>query len=300
MNHLMAKNNIYQGCGVAIITPFTPTGEVDFDTLTILADRLIEDGVSYLVVLGTTAETPTLSSGEKADVLRCVVDSCAGRVPIVVGAGGNDTQASIRAIENLDKNGVDAILSVVPYYNKPSQEGIYQHFSAIAAASELPLMLYNVPGRTGTNMTAETTLRLASEYPGQIVAIKEASGDLEQVTKLLAERPEGFHVISGDDAITLPMIALGADGVVSVIGNGYPGLISSMVKSALEGELVQARKLHYSLSPMMKAIFKEGNPAGIKAAMEIRGWCKNVLRLPLIPATETLYSEIAELDKILR
>lgn len=300
MNHLMAKNNIYQGCGVAIITPFTPTGEVDFDTLTILADRLIEDGVSYLVVLGTTAETPTLSSGEKADVLRCVVDSCAGRVPIVVGAGGNDTQASIRAIENLDKNGVDAILSVVPYYNKPSQEGIYQHFSAIAAASELPLMLYNVPGRTGTNMTAETTLRLASEYPGQIVAIKEASGDLEQVTKLLAERPEGFHVISGDDAITLPMIALGADGVVSVIGNGYPGLISSMVKSALEGELVQARKLHYSLSPMMKTIFKEGNPAGIKAAMEIRGWCKNVLRLPLIPATETLYSEIAELDKILR
>lgn len=300
MNHLMAKNNIYQGCGVAIITPFTPTGEVDFDTLTILADQLIEDGVSYLVVLGTTAETPTLSSGEKADVLRCVVDSCAGRVPIVVGAGGNDTQASIRAIENLDKNGVDAILSVVPYYNKPSQEGIYQHFSAIAAASELPLMLYNVPGRTGTNMTAETTLRLASEYPGQIVAIKEASGDLEQVTKLLAERPEGFHVISGDDAITLPMIALGADGVVSVIGNGYPGLISSMVKSALEGELVQARKLHYSLSPMMKAIFKEGNPAGIKAAMEIRGWCKNVLRLPLIPATETLYSEIAELDKILR
>lgn len=285
---------------MAIITPFTPTGEVDFDTLTILADRLIEDGVSYLVVLGTTAETPTLSSGEKADVLRCVVDSCAGRVPIVVGAGGNDTQASIRAIENLDKNGVDAILSVVPYYNKPSQEGIYQHFSAIAAASELPLMLYNVPGRTGTNMTAETTLRLASEYPGQIVAIKEASGDLEQVTKLLAERPEGFHVISGDDAITLPMIALGADGVVSVIGNGYPGLISSMVKSALEGELVQARKLHYSLSPMMKTIFKEGNPAGIKAAMEIRGWCKNVLRLPLIPATETLYSEIAELDKILR
>lgn len=300
MNHLMAENKIYRGTGVAIITPFTPTGEVDFDTLTILADRLIEHGVSYLVVLGTTAETPTLSSGEKAAVLRCVVDSCGGRVPIVVGAGGNDTQASIRAIEDLDKSGVDAILSVVPYYNKPSQEGIYQHFSAIAAASELPLMLYNVPGRTGTNMTAETTLKLAIEYPGQIVAIKEASGDLEQVTRLLAERPEGFFVISGDDAITLPMIAMGADGVVSVIGNGYPGLISSLVKFALEGELEQARKLHFSLSPMMKSIFKEGNPAGIKAAMEIRGWCKNVLRLPLIPATETLYREIAELDKILR
>lgn len=300
MNHLMAENINYRGTGVAIITPFTPTGEVDFDTLTTLADRLIKDGVSYLVVLGTTAETPTLSSGEKTDVLRCVVDSCAGRVPIVVGAGGNDTQASIRAIADLDKSGVNAILSVVPYYNKPSQEGIYQHFSAIAAASELPLMLYNVPGRTGSNMTAETTLRLAVEYAGQIVAIKEASGDFEQVTRLLAERPEGFQVVSGDDAITLPMIAMGADGVVSVIGNGYPGLISSLVKSALEGDFEQARKLHFSLSPMMKAIFKEGNPAGIKAAMEIRGWCKNVLRLPLIPSTETLYMEIAELDKLLR
>ena len=290
----------YRGTGVAIITPFTPEGAVDYDTLILLTDRLIEHGINYLVVLGTTAETPTLSSSEKVNVVRCVVDSCAGRVPIIVGAGGNDTLASIQAIEDLDKNGIDAILSVVPYYNKPSQEGIYQHYSAIAAASELPLMLYNVPGRTGTNMTAETTLRLAVDYPGQILAIKEASGDLEQITRLLSDKPENFMVISGDDAITLPMIALGGDGVVSVIGNGYPGLISSLVNAALDGDLEGARKLHYSLSPMIKAIFKEGNPAGIKAAMEIRGWCKNVLRLPLIPATSSLFQEISQLDAVLR
>jgi len=296
----MAKNMTYRGTGVAIITPFTPEGAVDYDTLILLTDRLIEHGINYLVVLGTTAETPTLSSSEKVNVVRCVVDSCAGRVPIIVGAGGNDTLASIQAIEDLDKNGIDAILSVVPYYNKPSQEGIYQHYSAIAAASELPLMLYNVPGRTGTNMTAETTLRLAVDYPGQILAIKEASGDLEQITRLLSDKPENFMVISGDDAITLPMIALGGDGVVSVIGNGYPGLISSLVNAALNGDLEGARKLHYSLSPMIKAIFKEGNPAGIKAAMEIRGWCKNVLRLPLIPATSSLFQEISQLDAVLR
>lgn len=291
---------IYKGTGVAIITPFTSDGEVDYDTLILLADRLIENGINYLVVLGTTAETPTLSSSEKKDVIRCVVDSCAGRVPIIVGAGGNDTLSSIRDIEHLDKNGIDAILSVVPYYNKPTQEGIYQHYSAIAAASELPLMLYNVPGRTGSNMSASTTLRLANDYPGQIIAIKEASGDLDQLTSLLAERPEGFYVISGDDAITLPMIAMGGDGVVSVIGNGYPDKISSLVNAALKGDYGDARNLHYSLSPMIRAIFKEGNPAGIKAAMEIRGWCENVLRLPLVPATDKLFQEIRQLDALLR
>lgn len=296
----MTTNMIYKGTGVAIITPFTSGGEVDYGTLTLLTDRLIENGINYLVVLGTTAETPTLSSSEKKDVIRCVVDSCAGRVPIIVGAGGNDTLSSIRDIDQLDKNGVDAILSVVPYYNKPTQEGIYQHYSAIAAASELPLMLYNVPGRTGTNMSASTTLRLANDYPGQIIAIKEASGDLDQLTSLLSERPEGFHVISGDDAITLPLIAMGGDGVVSVIGNGYPDKISSLVNAALKGGYEDARNLHYSLSPMIRAIFKEGNPAGIKAAMEIRGWCENVLRLPLVPATDKLFQEIRQLDAVLR
>lgn len=296
----MTTNMTYKGTGVAIITPFTSGGEVDYDTLTLLTDRLIKNGINYLVVLGTTAETPTLSSSEKKDVIRCVVDSCAGRVPIIVGAGGNDTLSSIRAIDQLDKNGIDAILSVVPYYNKPTQEGIYQHYSAIAAASELPLMLYNVPGRTGTNMSASTTLRLANDYPGQIIAIKEASGDLDQLTSLLSERPEGFHVISGDDAITLPLIAMGGDGVVSVIGNGYPDKISSLVNAALKGDYEGARNLHYSLSPMIRAIFSEGNPAGIKAAMEIRGWCENVLRLPLVPATDKLFQEIRQLDAVLR
>jgi 4-hydroxy-tetrahydrodipicolinate synthase len=300
MNLQMSKNIIFRGTGVAMITPFFPTGAVDYDTLALLTDRLIEGGINYLVVLGTTAETPTLSSSEKRDVVRCVVDACGARVPIVVGAGGNDTLSSIEAIEEMNKTGIDAILSVVPYYNKPTQEGIYQHYSAIAAASKLPLMLYNVPGRTGSNMSAETTLRLATDYPGQIVAVKEASGDLEQITRLLADRPEGFLVISGDDAITLPMIALGGDGVVSVIGNSYPELISSLVNSAITGDYESARKLHFSLSPMIKAIFKEGNPAGIKAAMEIRGWSKNVLRLPLIPATSKLSQEISQLDATLR
>lgn len=296
----MTKNNIFRGTGVAIITPFTVAGEVDFDALTLHADRLIKNGVNYLVVLGTTAETPTLSSSEKSDVIRCVLDSNADRVPIVVGAGGNDTRSSIKAIEDLDKKGIDAILSVVPYYNKPSQEGIYQHFSAIAAASELPLMLYNVPGRTGTNMSAETTLRLVNDYPAKIAAIKEASGNLEQITRLLADRPSDFLVISGDDAITLPMIAMGGDGVVSVIGNGYPELISSLVAEAFQGNYKQARKLHYDMAAMISAIFREGNPAGIKAAMELRGWCKNVLRLPLIPASNKLYEDVRLLDKSLR
>lgn len=283
-----------------MITPFTPSGEVDHKNLRLNADRLIKNGIDYLVVLGTTAETPTLSSAEKSDVVRSVIDSAAGRVAIVVGAGGNDTGASIRAIENLDKEGVDAILSVVPYYNKPSQEGIYQHFSAIAAASDLPLMLYNVPGRTGSNMNSGTTLRLASDYPEQIVAIKEASGNFEQVTDILANRPENFLVISGDDAITLPMMAMGGDGVVSVIGNGYPEMISGLVSAIFEDNFEEAKKLHYSMAPMIKAIFQEGNPAGIKAAMEIRGWCKNVLRLPLIPATSKLYEDIRLLDATLR
>ncbi len=282
-----------------MITPFTPLGMVDFDTLILLTEQLIENGTNYLVVLGTTAEAPTLSPGEKEEVVRCVVDACGGRVPIVVGSGGNDTKASIDSIRKLDHRGIDAILSVVPYYNKPSQEGIYQHYSAIAAATELPLMLYNVPGRTGTNMSAETTLRLAVDYPDAIMAIKEASGDFDQVTRLLSDRPEGFMVISGDDAVALPMMAMGGDGVVSVIGNGYPGLISSLVNAALKGDYEISRKLHYSLSPMIKAIFREGNPTGIKAAMEINGLCKNVLRLPLVPASDALCRDIRQLDAAL-
>jgi len=285
---------------VAMVTPFTRSGEVDFGSLALHTERLINNGINYLVVLGTTAETPTLSAGEKQDVVRCVVDACGGRVPIVAGAGGNDTGSAIEAVKRMDIKGIDALLSVVPYYNKPSQEGIYRHFSAIAAASDLPLMLYNVPGRTGSNMSSATVLRLAEDFPVQVIAVKEASGNFEQLMEILRDKPREFQVVSGDDCITLPMIALGGGGVVSVIGNGYPGIFSTMVAAALEGAHQKARELHFRLFPMMKAIFREGNPAGIKASMEIQGWIENILRLPLVPVTDTLYREIRELDRALR
>lgn len=279
-----------------MITPFTQAGEVDLDTLGMLTDRLINHGVSYLVVLGTTAETPVLKDKEKEEVIRCVVDACGKRVPIIAGAGGNDTRAVVERVKSMNLNGIDGILSVAPYYNKPTQVGIYQHFAAISAVSEVPVMLYNVPGRTGSNISAETTLRLANDFQGTIVAIKEASGNFDQVMEIIREKPEKFLVVSGDDAITLALIALGGDGLVSVIGNAYPALVSTMVAAALEGAMEKARELHYKLLPMMRAIFKEGNPTGVKAALEIRGLIKNVLRLPLIPATEMLYQEIEALD----
>jgi 4-hydroxy-tetrahydrodipicolinate synthase len=296
----MTKQIQYTGTGVAMITPFLQNGEIDFDNLTIHTDRLINSGINYLVVLGTTAETPTLSQDEKDDVVKCVVNACGGRVPIIVGAGGNDTRGVIEGLKSMDRTGIDAILSVVPYYNKPIQEGVYQHFSAIAAASDLPIMLYNVPGRTGANMTADTVLRLATDYPDVIVAVKEASGSFEQLTDILRDKPAEFLVVSGDDAISLPMISMGGSGVVSVIGNGYPTLFSTMVAAALNGDFDKAREIHLRMSPMMKSIFKEGNPSGIKASMEIQGWIENVLRLPLLPASRTLYQEITELDRMLK
>lgn len=292
----MATTSQFSGTGVAMITPFTQAGEVDLDTLGMLTDRLINHGVSYLVVLGTTAETPVLKDKEKEEVIRCVVDACGKRVPIIAGAGGNDTRAVVERVKSMNLNGIDGILSVAPYYNKPTQVGIYQHFAAISAVSEVPVMLYNVPGRTGSNISAETTLRLANDFQGTIVAIKEASGNFDQVMEIIREKPEKFLVVSGDDAITLALIALGGDGLVSVIGNAYPALVSTMVAAALEGAMEKARELHYKLLPMMRAIFKEGNPTGVKAALEIRGLIKNVLRLPLIPATEMLYQEIEALD----
>jgi 4-hydroxy-tetrahydrodipicolinate synthase len=292
----MATTSNFSGTGVAMITPFTQAGELDLETLGLLTDRLINHGVSYLVVLGTTAETPVLKDKEKEEVIRCVVDACGKRVPIIVGAGGNDTRAVVDRVKTMNRDGIDGILSVAPYYNKPTQVGIYQHFAAIAAVSEVPVMLYNVPGRTGSNITAETTLRLANDFQGTIAAIKEASGNFDQVMEIIREKPEKFLVVSGDDAITLALIALGGDGLVSVIGNAYPALISTMVTAALEGAMEKARELHYKLLPMMRAIFKEGNPTGVKAALEIQGVIQNVLRLPLIPATEMLYREIEALD----
>lgn len=292
----MAVTDLFRGAGVAMITPFQKDGEIDYDRLMIHTNRLIDQGINYLVVLGTTAETPTLSAKEKENVTRSVKKACGGRVPIMLGVGGNDTKAVIEAIQKTDPGEIDGILSVSPYYNKPSQEGIYQHFAAIATVTELPVMLYNVPGRTGSNITAETVLRLAYDFGGTIIGIKEASGNFEQVMEIIQKRPEGFLVVSGDDAITLPMIASGGDGTISVIGNAYPAMTSLMTAAAMDGSYQKARELHYKLFPMIRAIFKEGNPAGVKAAMEIHGWIENVLRLPLIPATSALHQEIAQLD----
>jgi 4-hydroxy-tetrahydrodipicolinate synthase len=295
----MAITQQFKGTGVAMITPFDQAGEVDYHVLASLTDRLIRHGVNYLVVLGTTAETPALTEQEKQEVVRCVVDACGRRVPVMVGAGGNDTRAVVARLRSMDLKGIDGLLSVSPYYNKPTQEGIYQHFAAIAAVAEKPVMLYNVPGRTGSNMTAETTLRLASDFQDTIVAVKEASGNFDQVMEIIREKPEGFLVVSGDDSIALPLIAAGGEGLVSVIGNAYPALVSTMVAAALEGAYQKARELHYRLLPMMRAVFKEGNPTGVKASMEIQGWISNVLRLPLIPATDKLYKEIKNLDSAL-
>jgi 4-hydroxy-tetrahydrodipicolinate synthase len=214
----------------------------------------------------------------------------------MLGLGGNDTRTVIETIKKTDTGHLQGLLSVSPYYNKPSQEGIYQHYAAIASLSELPVMLYNVPGRTGSNISAETVLRLAADFEGSIIGVKEASGNFEQVMEIIRQRPGGFLVVSGDDAITLPLIASGGDGAISVIGNAYPAMTSLMIAAALDASYIKARELHYRLFPMMRAIFKEGNPAGVKAAMEIQGWIDNVLRLPLIPVSSALYQEIVHLD----
>ncbi len=284
----------FGACGVALVSPFTEKGRIDFNALSMLCSSLIEKGIDYLVALGTTAETPTLSKQEKGDILRCIIDANQGRVPIMAGAGGNDTRAAVEAIKALPVNGLHGVLSVAPYYNKPGQEGLYQHFSSLAAVSDLPLVLYNVPGRCAVNMSANTVLRLAYDHDG-IIAIKEASGDMQQVSDIIREMPAGFKVFSGDDADALPMIALGASGLISVIGNAYPGQLSAMVHDALQGKWDAARNMHHRLSPMMRAIFREGNPAGIKAALALQGKIENVLRLPLTPVTLQLEEEIAGL-----
>jgi 4-hydroxy-tetrahydrodipicolinate synthase len=296
----MAVTKLFRGTGVAMITPFQKDGEIDFDLLAIHTDRLITQGNNYLVVLGTTAETPTLSAGEKKEVIRCVTASCGNRVPLMLGIGGNDTRSVLEAIKHTDTANIQGILSVSPYYNKPGQEGIYQHYAALAAISDLPIMLYNVPARTGSNISAETTLRLASDFPGTIIGVKEASGDFAQLMTIIAGRPDEFLIVSGDDASTLPLLAAGGDGLISVIGNAYPSLTARMVAVALDGDFIKARELHYKLFPMMQAIFKEGNPAGVKAAMEIQGWIDNVVRLPLVPATSELQKEISQLNSRLQ
>lgn len=282
-----------------MVTPFRKDGEVDYESLGKHTDRLINNGINYLVVLGTTAETPTLSRAEKNDIVKCVIEAGGARVPVIVGAGGNNTRELVDSIRSMDLKGIDGLLTVVPYYNKPTQAGMYEHFSALAEIAEVPLMLYNVPGRTGSNISADTVLSLANDFNGTIVAVKEASGNFEQVMDIIHYKPDDFLVVSGDDSITLPLIGSGGDGVVSVIGNAYPGMFSSLVSAALEGSFDKAGELHYRLFSMMKAIFKEGNPTGVKAAMEIQGWIEGVVRLPLVSASQNLYQEIKALDALI-
>lgn len=277
--------------GVALITPFKSDESVDFDALARLVEYQIKNGTDYLVVLGTTAETPTLTEQEKEDVTRFVIQCAAKRIPIVLGVGGNNTKAVVEKLKTTDFSGVDAILSVTPYYNKPSQEGIYQHYAAIAKASPLPIVLYNVPGRTGVNMLAETTLRLAKEF-SNICAIKEASGNFSQIDDIIKNKPADFMVISGDDGITFPLITLGAVGVISVIGNAFPSEFSRMVRLGLQGDYKSARLIHHHFNELIQLLFVEGNPAGVKSMLAVMGFIDNTLRLPLVPNTIKTYEKI--------
>lgn len=294
--NLYMMQNIFKGLGVALVTPFKADGSVDFDALRRLLDYQLSNGVDFLCVLGTTAETPCLSAEEKTKVKNIVVEKVQGRVPILLGCGGNNTAAVVESLKNDDFTGVDGILSVCPYYNKPSQEGLYQHFKAIANATELPVVLYNVPGRVGVNMTAETTLRLANDCPN-IVAIKEASGNFAQIDDIIKNKPSHFDVISGDDGITFPLITLGAVGVISVIGNALPKEFSRMVRLALNGDYKNALEIHHKFTELFGLLFIDGNPAGVKAMLNIMGLIENQLRLPLVPARITTLGEISAIVK---
>lgn len=288
----MAQINL-RGMGVALITPFNEDETIDFPALARLVEYQIQNGIDYLVVLGTTAETPTLTEEEKARVRSFVIEKVAGRVPIVMGLGGNNTRAIVDSLKTQNFDGVDAILSVVPYYNKPSQEGIYQHYKAIAQATKLPVILYNVPGRTGVNMTAETTLRLARDFDN-IVAIKEASGNITQMDDIIKNKPADFMVISGDDGITFPLITLGAVGVISVIGNAFPREFSRMVRLALNGDYASALTIHHRFTELFSLLFVDGNPAGVKCLLHAMGYIQNQLRLPLVPTRITTYEKIRD------
>ena len=290
----MSKKDIFSGTGVALITPFRKQETIDFSKLEDLIDYVISSGVDYIVALGTTSEAATMTESERTALLQFIVDSVGGRLPIMLGMGGNNTRAVTDAIAQTNFDGISAILSVTPYYNKPQQRGLVDHFKSIADCSPVPVVLYNVPGRTSCNMTADTTLQLANECPN-IIGIKEASGNLAQVMDIIRRKPSSFKVISGDDALTYPMVSLGASGVISVIANARPKEMSDMVHFALKGDYKKALPLHYKLLPLMNAIFEEGNPAGIKALLEIEGHINNQLRLPLNKVSKTLYNKLKDL-----
>lgn len=290
--------NILKGCGVALVTPFNEDFSIDFLALKKLVNYQIDNGTDYLVVLGTTGEAPTLSMGEKLEVLKTVQDANRGRLPIVFGVGGNNTMAVCEILRSLP-DGIDAILSVSPYYNKPTQNGIIEHYKEVAKATDLPIILYNVPGRTGSNMTASTTLVLADIH--NIVAVKEASGDFNQIMEILHNKPDGFDVISGDDVITIPLINLGAAGVISVVANAFPNRFSQMVHAALDNDIVLAREAHYDLLNVTNMFFSEGNPAGVKVSLSKQGLMREIVRRPLYPVSKELELQIfKETERILK
>jgi len=284
--------NIFKGTGIALITPFNGDYTVDYTALANIVNHVINGGADFLVALGTTSEAPTLTAEEKKQVVDTIVKANANRLPILLGMGGNNTQAVIDAIKAQDFTGINGILSVVPYYNKPNQRGMKAHFTAIADVSPVPVILYNVPGRVGVNLQAATCVELA-KHPN-IVAVKEASGNLQQIMEILRDKPADFDVISGDDGITQPLMALGAQGVISVAANAYIKPFTQMMRATKEGQYEVALKLHYAMLRMNQLIFADGNPAGIKCLMSHMGLCKNVLRLPLVPVNEKVEADIVE------
>ena len=291
--------NIFKGLGIALITPFNEDGSVDYPTLSKLVEYQLKNGADFLCILATTGETPCLTADEKKQIKDTIVSTVHGRVPILMGCGGNNTAAIVEELKTGDFSGIDGVLSICPYYNKPSQEGLYQHFKAIAAATALPVVLYNVPGRTGVNLKAETTVRLARDCKN-IVAIKEASGSLEQVDEIIKNKPAEFDVISGDDALTFPMISCGAVGVISVIGNALPKEFSRMIRLEFKGEYEGARKIHHRFTELFSLLFVDGNPAGVKAMLHEMGFIENILRLPLVPTRISTLQKMSEILKELK
>jgi 4-hydroxy-tetrahydrodipicolinate synthase len=290
--------NKFHGTGVALVTPFNTDGSVDFDGLKNVINHTIKGGVDYLVSLGTTGETATLTADEKKAIWEFTAETNNRRVPLVAGIGGNNTKEVTDQLKHFEVANYDAVLSVSPYYNKPTQEGIYQHYKAIAEASTLPVILYNVPGRTGSNVAAETTLRLAHDFKN-IIAVKEASANFDQFNRIIRDKPEDFLFISGDDPITLPMIAMGAVGVISVVGNALPAIFSTMVRMCLSGNFIEAQPLHYSMTEITGQFFAEGNPAGVKAALKMLGVCGDSVRLPLVNISKETEENISrELKKL--
>ncbi len=298
-NKIVMVRNIFKGLGIALITPFHQDGSVDYDALLRLVEYQLSNGADFFCILATTGETPCLTAEEKKKIRELVVRTVNHRVPILMGCGGYNTAAVVEELKTGDFAGIDGILSVCPYYNKPSQEGLYQHFKTIAAATSLPVVLYNVPGRTGVNLQAATTVRLAKDCKN-IVAIKEASGNLEQIDEIIKNKPSSFDVISGDDALTFPMISCGAIGVISVIGNALPKEFSKMIRLEFRGEYEGARKIHHKFIDLFSLLFIDGNPAGVKAMLHEMGMIENVLRLPLVPTRISTLQKMSEIMKSLK